>query len=119
MIGLSPDATKNRIDRLEKNEILRGYMPVINTAFLYDEYWLFMQLNKLTSEFKTFIETHKNIQVIYEIGYQYDIFFWISTKNIGEYEKILTDIKNRFCKEILKIDSIIALKEYKYSEFPE
>ena len=117
LIKLSPDATNNRIKRLETIKILNGFMPVINTAMLYDEHWIFMQLNK-ENKLISFLEEHKSIQTIYETGYQYDLFFWISTKTIGEYEQILTEIKNKFSKEIIKIDSVIALKEYKYTEFP-
>ena len=118
-VKLSPDATTNRIKRLEKNGILHGYMPVVNTALLYDEHWIFIQTNKLPPALLAYLKQHQNIQTIYEIGYEYDLFFWISTTTIGEYEKILSEIKHKFSDAIIKIDSVLALREYKYTEYPD
>ncbi len=117
--GLSPDATTNRIKRLEKNEVLHGFMPVINTALLFDEHWLFVQTNQLPQELISYLKQHENIQSMYEIGFEYDLFFWITTKTIGEYEAILSEIKHKFSNFIIKIDSVLALREYKYTEFPD
>jgi len=118
IVSLSPDATNNRIKRLEKNEVLSGYIPIINTALLFDEHWIFIQISKLPPELLSYLKQHKNIQTIYEIGYQYDLFFWISTTTVGEYEVILSEIKHRFSNVIIRIDSVLALREYKYTEFP-
>ena len=116
-IKLSSDATNKRIKKLEKHNILNGFMPVVNTALLFDEHWIFMQLNN-DAQIISYLKENPNIQTVYETGYQYDILFWISTKTIGEYEQILTEIKNKFSKEIIKIDSVLALKGYKYTELP-
>jgi DNA-binding Lrp family transcriptional regulator len=116
-INLSPDAINNRIKKLEES-IIKGYMPIINTALLYDEHWIFLQTNKSSKTLIQYLKQHPNIQAIYEIGYDYNLFFWITTTNIGEYEKILTEIKQKFTNTINKIDSTIALKEEKYTEFP-
>ena len=99
--------------------MLYGYMPVINTALLYDEHWIFIQTNKLPPTLLAYLKQHQNIQTIYEIGYEYDLFFWISTTTIGEYEAILSEIKHKFSDNIIKIDAILALREYKYTEFPD
>lgn len=117
-VRLSPDATNNRIKRLEKNGVLHGYMPVVNTARLYDEHWIFIQTDKLPPTLLAYLKQHQNIQTVYEIGYEYDLFFWISTTTIGEYETILSEIKHKFSDSIIKIDTILALREYKYTEFP-
>ena len=117
-VQLSPDATTNRIKRLEKNGVLRGYMPVINTALLYDEHWIFIQINKSPGALDAYLKQHPSIQTIYEIGYEYDIFFWISATTIGEYEAILSEIKHKFSDSINRIDAVLALREYKYNEFP-
>ena len=118
-VHLSPDATNNRIKRLEKNGVLRGYMLVVNTALLYDEHWIFIQTNKLPPTLLAYLKQHQNIQTIYEIGYEYDLFFWISATTIGEYEVILSEIKHKFSDSIIKIDTMLALREYKYTEFPD
>lgn len=118
-VRLSPDATNNRIKRLEKNGILQGCMPVVNTALLYDEHWIFIQTNKLPPALLAYLKQHQNIQTVYEIGFEYDLFFWIATTTIGEYEAILSEIKHRFSSFIIKIDYVLALREHKYTEFPD
>jgi len=118
-VRLSPDATNNRIKRLEKKQILFGCIPVINTALLFDEHWIFVQTSTLPPAFLSYLKQHKNIQALYETGYQYDLFFWISTTSIGEYEVILSEIKRLFSHVIIRIDSALALREYKYTEFPD
>ena len=114
-IQLSPDATKKRTEKLQKNNVLRGYMPVINTALLYDEHWIFMQTSG-ASDILSYLKQHPHVQAIYEVGYNYDIFFWLSTKSVGEYEMLLSDIKTKFAGTITKMDSVVALREHKYME---
>lgn len=116
-IQLSPDATKKRIEKLKKNDVLRGYMPVINTALLFDEHWIFIQ-TKGTSDITSYLKQHAHVQALYEVGYNYDVFFWLSAKSVGEYEVLLSEIKNKFASAITKMDSVVALREHKYMELP-
>lgn len=119
-INLSSDGTKNRIQNLVKSKIIRGYMPIFNSTLIgYDVYLLFFRLKKPSKSLISFLKTNPNVLSIYRTGDKYNLFVDLAAKDPGDFNRILIEIRTKFKEIIEDYESLLALKEFKYSDYPE
>ena len=115
--GLTANAIKDRIKKLEKNKIILAYRVFINYQQLgYLHYRIFLHLTNITEEKEKKIIHYlkyqkETISATKTIGYC-EIEFRAIVKNINEFYALMTKIRNQFI-EITEYESIIYHKFYK------
>lgn len=125
LLGISHDVVRDRIKRMEKSGVLRGYMCVMNPwPANYDLYILNLKLTanmlkEKKQEFLRYLVESKNTLAVEESGDKWSFFLFILARNPGEYNEILLGIRTKFSDIITDFESMIVIKEYKYNEFPE
>ncbi|MCK5474553.1 MAG: Lrp/AsnC family transcriptional regulator [Candidatus Aenigmarchaeota archaeon] len=122
-IMLSPDAIHNRIKRLSKNNVLKGYYLVFDpTSIKNNVYLVFVELKghteKREQEFKQALLNQPQIDDLFKIGYRYDYLFYMQAENPSEFNNTLMHIRTKFSDIIKDLIVLSELKEYKYTEFP-
>lgn len=105
-IGLSKEATRLRIQKLEK-KVIEGYFPLINFGALgYSLYIIYLKTSGMSKEeenkFITRINKTKNIGLNVSVlgSWNFNIAIW--AKNNSEFEKALQNITRGFEKHIIK-----------------
>ncbi len=96
-IGLSRDAVRYRIARLEKAEVIQGYRTVVDVSrFGYLIVHLLLQLNQPTPEAeKQLVETFKNYsfcRTVIKFSGKYDFDLAFVAKDSSDLDRILTKI---------------------------
>jgi len=122
-IKISPRLLIYRIKKLEKNNIIRAYRPILNfEKFGLTYYKLFLTLNqknsKITKELEDFLE--KNKQVIYttkSFG-SYDFEFECLFQKDLELFQFIDKIRETFPDLITNLEISIFEKVFKQSFFP-
>ncbi|MFA6461160.1 MAG: Lrp/AsnC family transcriptional regulator [Candidatus Woesearchaeota archaeon] len=110
--GLTPNAVKERIKKLEKNKVILGYRIMINypqLSFLH--YRIFLHLENLTEEKeRSIIEFLKYqpsvISVTKTIGYC-ELEFRSVVKDVHEYYQLIEALKKQFPDVIKETESIL------------
>lgn len=123
-VGLSIDATHNRIKKLMKKRIIKGYYLVANSAVLgLDTNFVYIQLTNTTKtgekEFLNYVEKHPFINLVTKTGFKWNYYIQISSWNPEHFDKILMELKTKFSGIIKDYESMIEVGEYKFTEFPE
>jgi Lrp/AsnC family leucine-responsive transcriptional regulator len=112
-IGMSQEGTFYRLKRLEKLNVISGYMTLINFGKIgYTGYAVYAKFQNVTrEEKKNVIEELKQNDHIYwiaEFGGNFDITFAIMAKNIVHFNEIFTEISNKY-NNVLK-DFKVAIR---------
>jgi DNA-binding Lrp family transcriptional regulator len=113
-LNMSPNGTKERIKRLEKEKIITGYKTKINYELLgFLHFRVFIHSKKMSKEFyeqiKIFLKTKGNIESLGRFWGYADIDFRIHAKDIFEFYNTITELKDKFMENILDIDSMIIV----------
>lgn len=118
-IQLSPDSTKKRIDKLEKDGIIEGYMLRINTKKLNTPLGvhIYVKLKNVTEErYKDFLDAMmKNPRVIDFTGLlgEYDLYMVMLAKDTEEMDRMKIKIKQQFHDIIGEWKEMVVSKLYK------
>lgn len=122
-VKLSRDAVRYRIERLVKNEVIQGFIPLVNPPALGFPVLTVLQLKlqnfsperekKLLSYFKN----SKYVSNFAALTGSWDYFVLISAKNLGHLNEILKDIRNNFSDIIKEYESSNVLQTYKVSMY--
>lgn len=120
-VGLSKKSVEYRISRLEKEEIIEGYYPVINFLKLGNYYErTFIKLQYLDDNIKRKIEEYlrsaKKPKWCVWMNGDYDLGIAIWTKKLKDFKSNFHDFNDKFGKYILKTVFSIAfeLDQYPY-----
>jgi Lrp/AsnC family transcriptional regulator, leucine-responsive regulatory protein len=110
-IGLSANATSERIRRLEKEEVIRRYCCFINSRAIGHQYNHVLFKLHLANKTKTqslinYCLQHPNVFVVVSVIGAWDFELSISTKDAQEFHKVM--------REITK-DYFSVIKEYQYA----
>lgn len=105
-IGLSQEGTFYRLQRLEKQKIISGYMTLLNFGKIgYTGYGVYARFQNVTKEKrKQIIEelnSHNHIYWIAEFGGKFDLAFAIMAKNIIHFNEMFSDLSTKY-NEVLK-----------------
>src|SRR3989344_3091547 len=111
-IGLSKDAIKYRIERLEREGILQGYTAILDIWKLgYSTQHLFLKIKSISKreEIIERIKSHPNVNAVLEFSGKYDLEVGIATKDSQDLDEVATEItKDQFqMYEIILISKIM------------
>ncbi len=122
-IGLSIDATKKRIQKLEKNKVIMRYTiePDIWQLGLPLAAHVYIKLQNITKErFDELIKYLKNsvrvVDLISVLG-DYDIYLVIIAKDQHELDEIKIEIRIKFKDLIADWREVLVTKVYKLEEY--
>ena len=123
-IGLSRDAVKYTIKKLERKGVIQGYVSVINITKLgYNNFHIFLHLNKLNKEIKDrligILKSHPFINVIIEFSGKYDLEVGVAARSIEELDIILTKVTEDISQYLQKSDILIISRSYERRVFPK
>jgi Lrp/AsnC family transcriptional regulator, leucine-responsive regulatory protein len=110
-VKMSPNGVKNKIKNLENKKIIICYKTKINYEKLgYLHFRVFLHLNKFTNEvykkIKDFLKARGNVESVSRyMGYA-DIDFRCYSKNLEEFYRMVSEIKDNFLQNIMEVDSI-------------
>lgn len=96
-VKLSPDAVHYRIDKLEAQEYITGYIPIIDyTKLGHQIIRLYLKLQNTSpeqdEEILASLQDQDDITIIYEIDGHYDIALGVLTPNVRAYDDTYHDI---------------------------
>ena len=115
IVNLTPNAIKERIKQLEKNEIILGYRVFINYQLLgFLHYRVFLHLESLTEEVERriiqFLKHHKTcVSITKTIGYC-ELELRPICKSVDEFYELMEEIRNTFSDYLKEYESIIYSK---------
>jgi len=119
-IELSQEATRYRLNKLKEKGIITNFVTYLNfTKLGYFGYSVYCRYNTTTEqkkdEIKSYLKKNKSIYWIAEFGGKIDLAFSILAKTPLEFDKILSQIINRYSKYLIDIKIIVKLEPHKYS----
>ena len=115
-VGLSPTPCYERMKRLEKNKVIRGYHAYIDlsTIIQYSYFWVQIRLNDYTKKksriFEKMIFDRKDIIECQAILGAADYLVKIAAKSVQDYHSTLEELSER---EEFSYDSFPISKEIK------
>lgn len=120
-IGMSANGVKNKIKNLEKKGVIIGYKTKINYEKLgYLHFRVFIHLARFDKEryekIKSFLKLKGNVESVSRyVGYA-DVDFRCYSKNLLELYELISEIKDKFIKDIIEINSmpIFGWEKIKY-----
>lgn len=123
-VGLSKDAVRYRIARLEKSGVIQGYRAIINVAaFGYSIAHLFLQLNQPTPEAeRKLVETFKSYpfcRAIIKFSGKYDFELALVMKDMAELDRILTRIITDCGSFLQHYDLLFVTRPFVGKTFPD
>ncbi|MBS3133917.1 Lrp/AsnC family transcriptional regulator [Candidatus Woesearchaeota archaeon] len=120
-VRLTRDAVKYRINRLEKNNVITGYLTLINLKKLgFSSYHIFTELHpniEKESEMIMFFKENKNINAVLKYSGKLDYELALVVREFEELDHVFTSIINKY--PIKNYEILILLKIIKSSTFPE
>jgi DNA-binding Lrp family transcriptional regulator len=117
---LPRDVVKYRIDRMEKNGLIKQYQAILDPLVLgYSLYaYVGFSLQNISPQEEKaligFLVANKNISFVGKSSGKYDLLIAICARNYQEFDNILQGIRQRFGKEIKEFDATPLIKSYKY-----
>lgn len=115
IVKLTPDAVKERIKNLEKNNIILGYRVFIDYQLLgFIHYRVFLHLENLSEQIEReliqFLKYHKScVSITKTIGYD-ELEFRAIVKSIGEFYGLMEELRNNLSDYLKDYESIIYSK---------
>lgn len=104
----SKEVVKYRINKLEQNGIINGYVTILGLGYWANK--VLVKYDKITNEsenkFIKYLEKHPHINWVTPSSGNWDLVFVIMSENPIHFNKIFNDIRGKFGKYI---------KEYKFS----
>ena len=122
-IQLSVDSTKKRIDKLEKDGVIKKYTIQINDSRVGYNFGVhvYVKLTNVTKEkYEDFIHyMKKNSRVINLMSMlgDYDIYIVIVAKNTTEMDRMKMEMKQRFSDIIADWKEVLVTEIYKLEEY--
>jgi len=113
-LNTSQQVISYRINSLRRKGVIGGFYTVVNFAALgYTSYRTMIRLSNINEhKYKKIIEylkNNSNVLWLVECGGRWDIIVNFLANNIIHYNKILTDFKNSFPKQIQNYDILTTL----------
>jgi len=120
-VRLTRDAVKYRIERLEQNEVLTGYLSLVNLKKLgWSSYHVFLELHanpEKEVEWVGFLKKHGNVNAILKYSGKLDYELAIISRDFQEFDKVLQEITQKY--PVKDYEILILLETLKSSTFPE
>ncbi|MDD5163328.1 MAG: Lrp/AsnC family transcriptional regulator [Candidatus ainarchaeum sp.] len=123
-VGLSRDAVKYRIDKMLREEVIQGFVAVMNPPKMGLPFYSFVQISLLNlgpereKKLIGYIKAAPYIVYSTKIIGRFDIYLEVFAKDPGHLDEIVRDIREKFSDIIKDIEVTLIIKEYKWTEFP-
>lgn len=122
-IGMSRDAAKYRLDRLLKNHVIQGFVPVVNPPKiglpLYVGVMISLWNISPERENKLIAFVRQASQIVYAakaMG-KCDLYLEYFARDPGQLDEMLAKLREQFSDIIKDIEVLTYIKEYKWAEF--
>lgn len=120
--GLSITATKHRMKRLEKSEVILGFRPKINLAKI-NQYWYKVELqlenNRAKSALLAYFSSHPNIVYAYEsIGGGTELEFEMEVESSERFREVVDGVREKFRDSVRTYTYYLWSAEHKIVFFP-
>jgi DNA-binding Lrp family transcriptional regulator len=120
-IRASKETVNFRIKRLLKEDYIKGFYAVFNTAKLgYFYYKTFLKFHRTTPEIEEdiveYIREHKNCAYLGSCEGPYNIIFLIMVQNARQFKEFLTKFKEKFGEYILEKEIHSVLTTHRLNE---
>ncbi len=120
---LSRDAVAYRIKRLQHENVLLNFFPVVNVSrFDYTTFEVYFLLNeKLKNQqtaFLNFLVNHPNTRSVLLYIDTWDVQWTFIAKNINQFDPVLTEVLTRFESVILEKEKLATIRRYRASTLP-
>ncbi|MBW3000174.1 Lrp/AsnC family transcriptional regulator, partial [Candidatus Woesearchaeota archaeon] len=123
-LSLASKTVINRIKKLQKRKIIRGFKPLLNLQKAgYNSNLLMIKYHNISSELEdeliNYLKMHASvISVVKTLG-EWDIEIEIEAEEEKEIRKVEVEIRQKFALLIQQIDSIPLYQSYKKTFFPK
>jgi Lrp/AsnC family leucine-responsive transcriptional regulator len=121
--GVSPEVVKYRLKKLERQNIIQGFRPRINTAKLGLEYYKILlslrnKTPKVEEKIIRFVHSLQNVVYATKCVASWDFEFECEVEAPAKLQGILSRLRDRFPDNIKDYQSILMIKEYKFDYLP-
>ena len=123
---VKPDTVKNTIKDLIRKKVIVAFRGAINVSFLkYHGYIVYFKLypgikEEKRKEFEDYFRHSDSLAFgTSASGSYYDEMIYLYAKDPLDFNKCLTDVKNKFSDIIEEYSADLILKDYKFTFFPE
>lgn len=121
--GLSVEIIKYRLKKLQKQDILQGFRPRINTPELGLQYYkilLFLknQTEEVEQKLISYMGEFPNIVYATKCVAPWDFEFEAEVESPTKLQEMLSSLRDKFSDNIVDYHTILMLKEYKFDYFP-
>ena len=122
-IGLSADAVKYRLKKLQESGVILGFIPVISYDVInYNVYAILLSIANLTPKkeatLKEFLRTNKDVLWGVKTFGKYNVLLYICTKNPDDLIRTTSELRSHFIGDVRDYETLINYEEYKYTYFP-
>ncbi|MDD9953922.1 MAG: Lrp/AsnC family transcriptional regulator [Candidatus Woesearchaeota archaeon] len=122
-VRLARDTVDYRVKRLQKHNILNGFIPHVNLhSFGYMTYHVFMIINTLNEERKQALLDaliqHPNTRSVMEYHDTWDLEWAVIAKDIREFDIIVSELTKDFSDIVRRKDELTIIKGYKSVQLP-
>ena len=123
-VQLSRDAVAYRIKRLQEEEVILSFSPVINFAAVgYSEFHVFFLLDENNrveqQELITYLVQHNHTRSVMKYTDTWDLEWVLIARNLNEFEQIVTDVATRFHHVVLEKDQLAVIEKYFSHTYPQ
>lgn len=123
-LNLSADAVAYRIKNMEKSEVIKKFIPVMNYASLgYNLYSLLLDINSLDEKrekiLKTFLKTDPNVLWAVKTIGRFNLLIYVLVKSVQELQDTSIKLRELFTNRINHFETLVAFEEFTYVYFPK
>lgn len=122
-VKLSRDAVRYRIKKMVENDVIQGFFPLINPPklgfTLITIVLISLQKSNLESEQKLnkYLKSNKYISNFASLVGKWDYFFTVTSKDLGHFDLIIKDIRDKFPEIINNYEICNVIQTYKVSMY--
>ncbi|MBU2561358.1 MAG: Lrp/AsnC family transcriptional regulator [Nanoarchaeota archaeon] len=115
-VGLAVPAVTNRIRRLVREEVIKGFIPYGSLDGIgYQWYMLYLQVREMDRKrFLTWMKQHGNVLWHMKLVGKWNYSFSIFAQDNTEFNSILNSIRTEFASNIISYDSVLVFGQQKF-----
>ncbi|MEW6329287.1 MAG: AsnC family transcriptional regulator [Candidatus Micrarchaeota archaeon] len=121
VVGMTPEGVKNRIGAMEREGVISGFKPVINTSALgYQFYNVMIRLNnpRAIKKMFAFLKEHPNVVYYSKYAGSFDICADIEIEGPEEFRKVMDEFRKNFAENIRTYEPLLVYEEHRRSYSP-
>ncbi len=121
---MTADVVSYRLKKMEQGGLIKEYVAAINYSALGQQVYTIMlkvrPLNhKVDAKLETFCNDHKDIIWAAKAIGKYNVIIYVSTDDPNGFHEVLHEIRMAFREKIIRYETLIAYKKYKFTYLPK